>query len=128
VVHSFRNTCSTLMIRAGANPKVVQEHMRHSTIDLTMITYTRSTEDDQNKAVTDLYKLISGSEECAEGVLTAVAGGEDDLGNPEENKGLRLVSFGAEGGIRTPTPLRALDPEPSASANSATSAQKEAKI
>ena len=29
---------------------------------------------------------------------------------------------GAEGGIRTRTPLRALDPEPSASASSATSA------
>ena len=29
---------------------------------------------------------------------------------------------GAEGGTRTPTPLRALDPESSASANSATSA------
>ncbi len=29
---------------------------------------------------------------------------------------------GAEGGIRTPTPRRALDPEPSASASSATSA------
>ena len=31
-------------------------------------------------------------------------------------------SDGAEGGTRTPTPLRALDPESSASANSATSA------
>ena len=31
-------------------------------------------------------------------------------------------SCGAEGGTRTPTPLRALDPESSASANSATSA------
>ena len=32
------------------------------------------------------------------------------------------VSCGAEGGIRTPTPLRELEPESSASANSATSA------
>ena len=36
----------------------------------------------------------------------------------------RATSDGAEGGTRTPTPLRALDPESSASANSATSARK----
>jgi hypothetical protein len=34
-----------------------------------------------------------------------------------------LISFGAEGGTRTPTPLRAHGPEPCASANSATSAR-----
>ncbi len=34
-----------------------------------------------------------------------------------------MIDFlGAEAGTRTPTPLRALDPESSASANSATSA------
>ena len=32
------------------------------------------------------------------------------------------VIVGAEGEIRTPTPVRALDPEPSASTSSATSA------
>ncbi len=37
---------------------------------------------------------------------------------------LRASADGAEGGTRTPTPLRVLDPESSASANSATSAQK----
>ena len=34
----------------------------------------------------------------------------------------KLMKCGAEGGSRTPTSLSSLDPEPSASANSATSA------
>src|SRR5207253_9242913 len=38
-------------------------------------------------------------------------------------RGNYLIFFGAEAGTRTPTPLRALDPESSASANSATSAR-----
>ena len=47
---------------------------------------------------------------------------------PEDSGRTRLIRLtqriisGAEGGTRTPTPLRALDPESSASANSATSA------
>ena len=35
-----------------------------------------------------------------------------------------LILFGAEGGTRTPTGIRPLDPEPSASTSSATSAWK----
>lgn len=48
----------------------------------------------------------------------------------KKEKGLQLVSYnpllscGAEGETRTPTPLRELDPEPSVSTNSTTSARK----
>src|SRR5262249_36955819 len=43
---------------------------------------------------------------------------------PQMLVGNYVERFGAEAGTRTPTPLRALDPESSASANSATSARR----
>ncbi len=39
-VHSLRHTFATLLSRGGVAPRVAQAAMRHSTIDLTMTTYT----------------------------------------------------------------------------------------
>jgi integrase len=39
-LHSLRHTFATLMSRGGVAPRVAQAAMRHSTIDLTMTTYT----------------------------------------------------------------------------------------
>ncbi len=128
VFHSFRTTFATLLAETGVSVKVIQDQLRHSTPDMSLNIYCQPTYDGLNKAAVNLSRSIDGPEECAERVPALAVVGGDVQCNGMENKGLRLVSFGAEGGIRTPTPLRALDPEPSASANSATSARKEAKI
>lgn len=38
--HSLRKCCSTLLTMQGVHPRIVQQILRHSTIDLTMNTYT----------------------------------------------------------------------------------------
>ena len=39
-VHGLRHTHATLALRAGANPKVVQERLGHSTVSLTLQVYS----------------------------------------------------------------------------------------
>ena len=39
-VHALRTTFGTLLSKGGVNPRTAQSAMRHSTIDLTMNTYT----------------------------------------------------------------------------------------
>ena len=39
-IHDLRHTCASLLIAAGANPKVVQVHLGHSSITVTMDRYT----------------------------------------------------------------------------------------
>ena len=49
--HSLRHTFGTNLARAGVAPKVAQELMRHSDINLTMMTYTHVGLYDLNAAV-----------------------------------------------------------------------------
>ena len=49
--HSLRHTYITELIRSGANPKVVQELARHSTITLTLDRYSHATEAELRKAI-----------------------------------------------------------------------------
>jgi integrase len=39
-IHDLRHSCASLLIAAGANPKVVQVHLGHSSISVTMDRYT----------------------------------------------------------------------------------------
>ncbi len=86
--HSFRNTCATLMLEAGATPKETQDHMRHTTIDLTMITYARSRHEGLSRAVEAVDQMLQEPETCAEGVLAAVVGGEGGNNKPQQNVGV----------------------------------------
>lgn len=38
-IHDLRHTCATLLVRAGAHPKVIQGHLGHSSIRVTLDTY-----------------------------------------------------------------------------------------
>jgi integrase len=38
-IHDLRHTCAALLIAEGAHPKVIQEHLGHSSITVTMDTY-----------------------------------------------------------------------------------------
>jgi integrase len=49
--HGLRHTYITELIRSGANPKVVQELARHSTITLTLDRYSHATEAELRQAI-----------------------------------------------------------------------------
>jgi integrase len=40
--HALRHTAATLALEAGVNPKVVQERLGHSSITLTLDTYSHA--------------------------------------------------------------------------------------
>ena len=48
--HSFRHTHASLLLRQGIHPKVVQERLGHSTIAMTMNTYSHLLPDMQETA------------------------------------------------------------------------------
>jgi len=52
--HSLRHTCGTMLTKAGVHPKIVQEIMRHSNINLTMGTYTHLQDSDKAEAISKL--------------------------------------------------------------------------
>ena len=55
--HSLRHTFGTLLASSGVNPKVSQELMRHSDINLTMSRYTHTVRGQLHRAVDDLPDL-----------------------------------------------------------------------
>jgi integrase len=55
--HGLRHQTGSLMLLAGANPKAVQQHMRHSTFQMTMDTYAHLLEDDGHRAAALLEGL-----------------------------------------------------------------------
>lgn len=55
--HDLRHTHATLLMQAKVNPKIVQERLGHSTITLTLDTYSHLVPDIQKEAVNALEKL-----------------------------------------------------------------------
>ncbi len=55
--HALRVQCASLLARGGAHPAVAQARLRHSTIRLTMDTYTRLSASDQAAAVDAMPSL-----------------------------------------------------------------------
>jgi integrase len=65
--HALRHTFITNMMKSGINPKTAQSLARHSTIDLTMNTYTSLTVNDQAAAITSLPGLsLNAKIRCSE--------------------------------------------------------------
>jgi integrase len=56
--HDLRHTCATLHLIAGTNPKVVQDLLGHSTIRLTLDTYSHILPGIQDEAANRLDKLL----------------------------------------------------------------------
>lgn len=57
-VHDLRHTAATLHLTAGTNPKVVQELLGHSTITLTLDTYSHVIEGMQAQAARTMDSVI----------------------------------------------------------------------
>jgi integrase len=49
--HDLRHTCATLLLTKGVHPKIVQELLGHSTISITLDTYSHVLPNMQEKAV-----------------------------------------------------------------------------
>lgn len=58
--HDLRHTAATLMLQEGVHPKVVQERLGHSTISMTLDTYSHVLPNMQDDAVARMEKLLSG--------------------------------------------------------------------
>jgi integrase len=57
--HDLRHTAATLLLLAGENPKIVQERLGHSRIQVTLDTYSHVLPTMQRSAVDKLDKLFS---------------------------------------------------------------------
>ena len=61
-LHDLRHTMASLMLKSGANPKIVQERLGHASIMQTMDRYSHLSFDLQQEAAEDLSSLLdSGS-------------------------------------------------------------------
>ena len=56
--HDLRHTHATLMLQQGVHPKVVSERLGHSTIGITMDTYTHVLPNMQKEAAQQFEQLI----------------------------------------------------------------------
>lgn len=59
-LYDLRHSCATLLLIAEENPKVVSERLGHSTIVLTLDTYSHVLPMMQQKAATKLEKMLYG--------------------------------------------------------------------
>jgi integrase len=64
-VHDLRHTAATLQVAGGRNPKIVQEMLGHSTITLTLDTYSDVIEGLQAEAAHTMDALVGGRIEAA---------------------------------------------------------------
>jgi len=64
VLYSLRHACATLLLIAGENPKVVSERLEHSSVRITLDTYSHLLPDLQqnasDKLETMLYRTVAG--------------------------------------------------------------------
>ena len=56
--HGLRHTHATLLLKQGVNPKIVQERLGHSSIKVTMDTYSHVLPDMQQQAINALKELF----------------------------------------------------------------------
>lgn len=57
-LHDLRHTSATLALAAGVHPKIVQERLGHSSIGITMDTYSRVIQGMHEEAVAKVARLI----------------------------------------------------------------------
>lgn len=57
--HDLRHTAATLLLSKGVNPKVVQEMLGHSTVTITLDTYSHVLPDMQERAVSAMEDALS---------------------------------------------------------------------
>jgi integrase len=57
-LYDLRHTCATLLLKAGENPKIVSERLGHSSINLTLDTYSHVLPDMQKAATEKLEEML----------------------------------------------------------------------
>ena len=57
-LYDLRHTCATLMLSAGVNPKVASERLGHSTVVITLDTYSHVLPDIQKDATDKIGKTL----------------------------------------------------------------------
>lgn len=62
---SLRTSCATWLVEAGANPKDVQGHMRHSRISTTMDIYAQHVPESQRRAVARMEDMVESRRQAA---------------------------------------------------------------
>jgi integrase len=72
-LYDLRHTCATLLLLADVSPKIVSERLGHSTITLTLDTYSHVLPTMQRKAADAIGRLLGGKPE--NGGTMAVQGG-----------------------------------------------------
>lgn len=60
-LHDLRHTMATCMLRAGVHPKVVSERLGHSTIGITLDTYSHVLPTIQREAVSVMAAIMGGN-------------------------------------------------------------------
>ena len=60
-VYDLRHTCATLLLAANAHPKVVSERLGHSSVLLTMDTYSHVLPTMQDEPAEQLESMLFGS-------------------------------------------------------------------
>jgi integrase len=58
--HDLRHTCATLLLTKGVHPKIVQELLGHSSISITLDTYSHVLPNMQEKAVRAMDNIFEG--------------------------------------------------------------------
>lgn len=58
-LHDARHTHASLMLKQGIHPKIVQERLGHSSIQITLDTYSHVTKDMQRQAAEALDKIMA---------------------------------------------------------------------
>jgi len=61
--HDLRHTCATLLLTRNTHPKVVQELLGHSSITITLDTYSHVLPDMQKEAVKAMEVIVKSLEE-----------------------------------------------------------------
>ena len=59
--HDLRHSCASMQLAANVNPKVVQEMLGHSSIAVTMDTYSHSMPSLQEAAAEKMGRLLAAS-------------------------------------------------------------------
>jgi integrase len=59
--HDLRHTAATLLLTKGVHPKIVQEPLGHSSISITLVTYSHVLPNMQEKAVRAMEDIFEGS-------------------------------------------------------------------
>jgi len=77
--HSLRHCFASILNQSGVSPKVAQSLLRHSTIGLTMDTYTHIGLYDERAALNSLPELPSLGDESSENQAGTLKTGTDDL-------------------------------------------------